>query len=166
MVLYEGERDADAVQKLRISDSFEDRSVREEFEWTATVYNLCHKENRWLLDRCRILKEYTEFNERVRKYKKVMPIKKAVDLAVEECIEEGILAEFLKKHRAEVRMSAITEFNQEVYDRSLRQEGREEGIEKSFKLMALLHRDGRQDLADKIITDIELRKKLFEEYQL
>ena len=127
VVLYDGDKETTAVQKLRLSDAFEDGSVKEEFEWTATVYNIRHKENEWLSARCRALEEYREFNERVRKYSMDLPLKTAVDRAVDECIEEGILADFLRKHRSEVRMSIISEFNQKVYEKDIREEGREEG---------------------------------------
>ena len=42
-----------------------------------------------------------------------MNFPKAIDEAVKECIEKGILADFLKKHIAEVRTVLLTEFNEE-----------------------------------------------------
>ena len=79
---------------------------------------------------------------RVRYYKtRLDSIKDAVDLAIKECIQEGILADFLRKHRGDVMSNCITEFNEEVYRIGLLEEGREEGrmegersvIEKMFK---------------------------------
>lgn len=64
-------------------------------------------------------------------------IKDAVDVAIKECIQEGILVDFLRKHRGDVMSNCITEFNEEVYRRGLFEEGREEGrrsvVEKMFK---------------------------------
>ena len=40
---------------------------------------------------------------------------------------ERVLAEFLHREKAEVSAMTICEFNQEQYDRDLREEGREEG---------------------------------------
>ena len=55
------------------------------------------------MERCRTLREYSEFVSRIRKYAdEETAIEKAVDRAVTECIAEGILANFLRSQRAEV----------------------------------------------------------------
>ncbi len=51
----------------------------------------------------------------------------ALSDAVDYCIENGILAEFLKKNRAEVLGMLLEEFDAEKYERTLRSEGKEEG---------------------------------------
>lgn len=53
----------------------------------------------------------------------------ALSDAVDYCIENGILADFLKKNRAEVLGMLLEEFDAEKYERTLRSEGKEEGIE-------------------------------------
>ena len=42
-------------------------------------------------------KEYMLLVERIRRYTKNMPLNEAVETAVNECIEENILADFLQK---------------------------------------------------------------------
>ena len=42
----------------------------------------------------------------------------AVDMAVRESIKKGILADFLKKHRAEVKDVILTEYDQEAHIRN------------------------------------------------
>ena len=49
-----------------------------------------------LLKTCNTLRDYSEYTWRVRQYARQMPIKEAVEKAVNECIQEGILAEFFK----------------------------------------------------------------------
>lgn len=44
-------------------------------------------------------------------------------MAVDECISEGILAEFFREHKKEVMEMGIYEFDQELYDRVLREDG-------------------------------------------
>lgn len=64
--------------------------------------------------KCKKLGEYSYFVESVRKHysiNKNFPV--AVDEAVKECIDKGILADFLKKHIAEVRTVLLTEFDEE-----------------------------------------------------
>ena len=59
--------------------------------------------------------------------------REAVECAVEECIKEGILAEFLIQNRAEVISMSIFEYNKDEEEKKLRkaefEAGREAGIE-------------------------------------
>ena len=58
-----------------------------------------------------------------------MKAEEAVRQAVDECISEGILAEFFKENREEIVEMGIYEFNQEVYDEVPREDGEARGIE-------------------------------------
>ena len=42
-----------------------------------------------------------------------MSLNEAVDRAVDECITEGVLKEFLRQNRAEVVMTSIFEYDKE-----------------------------------------------------
>ena len=57
--------------------------------------------NEELVKSCKTLWEYVQYVERVRRYSTRIPLKSAVEKAVDECIREGILVEFLRKNRAE-----------------------------------------------------------------
>lgn len=56
-----------------------------------------------------------------------MPFIKGVEEAVDYCIREGILAEFLSKNRAEAIAVSIYEYDEERHMKTVRQEGKEEG---------------------------------------
>lgn len=130
VVFYNGDTDKDAVTKLRLSEAFIHDDVDHEFEWTATMVNLNKGKNEELLSKCKALSDYMTLINKIKYYRKQNhPIEEAVDLAVSECIEEDVLKDFLKKHRGEVMGTCITEFNEEVYRKSLLEEGREEGRE-------------------------------------
>lgn len=65
-----------------------------------------------------------------------MPDKKpaeAVELAIDQCIEENILKEYLLKKKSEVKRMLLTEFDEELFARTMKEEGLEEGIEKGRK---------------------------------
>ena len=47
----------------------------------------------------------------------------AIERAVDECIEEGILADILTSQKAEVLELALTTFDRELYEQGLREEG-------------------------------------------
>ncbi len=53
----------------------------------------------------------------------------ALEEAITDCIDQDILAGFLKKYRPEVLGMLLEEFGVKKYERSLREEGREEGLE-------------------------------------
>ena len=57
----------------------------------------------------------------------------AVDRAVEECIAEGILADFLKKERGEVKDVILTEYNAERHIKNEKKRSYEEGVEKGIE---------------------------------
>ena len=63
----------------------------------------------------------------VREYSKTMSLRKAIDRATRECIEEGILADVLSEERAATMLEILTTFDEDVYYEGLREEGREEG---------------------------------------
>ena len=68
---------------------------------------------------------------KVRRYTAEMELDAAVKRAVEECITEGILEDFLRENRAEVEMVSILEYDKDFEEKKLREAeyeaGREEG---------------------------------------
>ena len=50
--------------------------------------------NQELMDKCRTLKEYMIFVEKVRKYRKLLSLEQAVERAVTECMDEAMEAGF------------------------------------------------------------------------
>lgn len=53
----------------------------------------------------------------------------AVELAIEECIKDDILAEFLRKNRAEAKNVSIYEYDEEKHMGQLKEEGRQECLQ-------------------------------------
>ena len=70
---------------------------------------------------------------RVRKYASELNLNDAVEKAITECIKEGILVEFLRKNRSEVKMVSILEYDKEWEEKKLRkaeyEAGKSDGIE-------------------------------------
>ena len=101
----------------------------------VTIMNVNDGHNNELTEHCRTLKEYAQYVARVRKYAADPDImlEEAVERAVEECIKEGILAEFLMRNRAEVIKVSIYEYDREFEEKKLRkaeyEAGRQDGIE-------------------------------------
>ncbi len=74
------------------------------------------------------LREYAQYVALVRRYKTELgSLDEAVNRAVDECIRNGVLADFLRRNRAEVVMMSIFEYNQEEEERKLRAAERQAG---------------------------------------
>ena len=85
------------------------------------------KHNQKLKDACRTLKEYALYTDKVRKYVEEMELADAVEQAIQECIAEGVLKDFLEKHRAEAKEMSIFEYDQEKHMRQEREEAWADG---------------------------------------
>ena len=136
IVFYNGDKDSDSVVKLRLSDAFIHADKSGDFEWTATMYNLNVGKNDELLSKCKPLADYMTLINYIRLFKaKGMTTEDAIDAAVERCIKEGILREFLLKHKSEVEGMLFTEFNEKAYAEAVHEDGYEEGqIDKVLSL--------------------------------
>ena len=153
VVFYNGPVEDMKVDRLelKLSDAFEVPDKSKGFEWTATVLNINPGFNEELFAQCEILREYARFVEKVRRNGEIMDMKEAMVSAIRECMEEGILVEFLKEHGEE-----MSEMSWRIYDtekilqiqheealEEAREEGREEGI--------ALGRAEERSIAEKII---------------
>ena len=134
VVFYNGADRQPERQTLKLSDAYEKRLEDPELELTVAVYNINYGCNEEIMDVCRTLKEYAMYVERVRTYAKQMPLAEAVEKAVDECIEEGILVDFLRENRAEAIKVSIYEYDEELHFRTLYEEGVEDGIEQNLRI--------------------------------
>ena len=58
-----------------------------------------------------------------------MEQEEAIDKAVNRCIEEGYLESYLRQHSGEAKGMLLSGFDEEIYEKGLREEGRQEGRE-------------------------------------
>ena len=84
------------------------------------------------MEHCRLLQQYAKYVAKVREYAIQMDLNDAVEYAIEACIKEGVLVDFLRGNRSEVKMLSILEYDEEWEKKKLRQTeyeaGREEGL--------------------------------------
>ena len=111
------------------------RVIREHstiLELKVLTLNINTGHNLDLMKQCKVLEEYSLYVDRIRTYVPDMGLDAAVHRAVEECIKENILADFLRQNRAEVEKVSIFEYDKEDEERKLRiaeyEHGREVGI--------------------------------------
>ena len=91
------------------------------------MLNINRGHNDKLKGLCKYLKDYSEYTARVREYADTMPISEAVEQAICECIQVGILTEFLKQNRAEAKQVSIYEYDEEKHMRQEREASWEDG---------------------------------------
>ena len=133
MVFYNGTDAVDDRVELRLSNAYEHLAGEPDLELKALMLNVNEGHNKELMEQCQTLKEYAIYVARVRQYASEMNLNDAVARAIDECIKEGILVEFLRKNRSEVKMVSILEYDKEWEEKKLRkaeyEAGRSEGIE-------------------------------------
>ena len=99
----------------------------------VTVLNVNEGHNADLMQHCNTLNEYAQYVARVRHYASDMSLNHAVECAVDECIREGILAEFLTRNRNEVISMSIFEYDKELEEKKLRKAEYEAGFSEGEK---------------------------------
>lgn len=189
-VFYNGTDKQPEKRTLRLSEAYWKHQARPELELTVTVYNINRGQNPELLGACRLLGEYAEYVERVRAHAKTQPFPEAVERAVDECIKEGILAEFLSKNRAEAISMSIFEYDEEKHLKSVQEWGYQKGLQDGMvqgeaiglkkgeaigqtegerrlsKLLQTLMDTKRDAEVSRVIFDAAYREQLYQEFQL
>ena len=113
VVFYNGNRKMGDKEIQRLSDSYETVMKEPELELKVTILNINPGYNEELKRKSPILSEYTTFVETMRKYIKTMSIGAAAEQAVDECIRNDILKDFLTGQKAEVVKMSIYEYDEE-----------------------------------------------------
>lgn len=97
--------------------------------------------------------------------------RQAIIYAVDYCIENNILRDFLIVHRAEVFDMLLTEYDEKLHAETLKREGYDEGLKEGLKkkerytlLVERLLNSGRIDDVKKIAKDEILQNKLMKEF--
>ncbi|MCM1268898.1 MAG: hypothetical protein NC302_13430, partial [Bacteroidales bacterium] len=95
---------------------------------TVRMLNINHGHNERLMEQCRVLEEYSKLVAVTRDFMRTTKdLQAALDQAIDYCIKNGILKEFLLRNRAEVLGMLLEEFDAEKYERTIRGEGLAEG---------------------------------------
>ena len=182
IVFYNGTKKEPERQELKLSDLFiEDKGeMNPALECTAVVLNINLGKNRELMEKCKQLREYAEFIAIIRKYlAEGMQFEKSVEIAVDNCIKNGILADVLQKNRAEVVDMILTEYDEEEFRRAWREDLLNEGFRKGLNnglskgIKGTIHacmkfnvpkEDVMQNLMEEFSLSQEEAEKYLEEY--
>ena len=115
-----------------LSEAYENQDGEANLELKVITLNINEGHNRELMEQCRILREYAQYVAKVRNYVKEMGLNEAVERTVNECIQEGILADFLSRSRSEIIAMSIFEYDKEKEEKKLRKAEYEYGYDSGY----------------------------------
>lgn len=155
VVFYNGLQPWPEADTLKLSNAFPCQDSSPQLELTVQVFNINYGTHKPLLEQCRALREYAQYVDCVRQYSACLPIHEAVTQAVDVCIQNGILSDFLKANKAEVMSMSIFEYDEEAARKAMQNTFFEQGKE------AGLAEGKKAGLAEGKETGLRLAKEIF-----
>jgi hypothetical protein len=136
IVLYNGNDKYPDKQVLKLSDMFMDAgdSGSVEMELTVRVFNINKGHNREIASRSEALDGYGIFVYLVKEYAKKMSRDAAIGRAIEDCIQRGILKDFLEEHSSEVRNMLLRDLTWKEHLAVSYEDGVDDGMEKGVAI--------------------------------
>ena len=133
IVFYNGTEKKKDSWVNHLSEAFENLSGAPKLELEVLTININEGHNSELMEQCQTLREYAQYVACVRRYAKEFELNEAVKLAVDECIRNNILSEFLRANKSEVIAMSIFEYDKEEEERKLRKAEYEAGVAAGMK---------------------------------
>ena len=164
VVFYNGETEQEAETILRLSHSFQQKTDKPELELMVRVLNINLDKKQEVLEACQLLKEYMLLVNKIRRYTdEYKDINQAVEQAVTECIEENILADFLRKNRAEAIEMCIFEYDDKREKELIRKAEYSEGMKEGERIG---REAGKKEEAERIFNIYQLFRANYTENQI
>lgn len=134
IVFYNGNKETAEEELLLLSSAFDNQNIEPAAELKVRVFNINQGCNKALMEKCQTLKGYSIFVEKIKEeIKNGERQKDAANHAIDFCIANGILEDFMRKHRADVLGSILYDFDQKKYEHLLREEGRLQGDKEGYQ---------------------------------
>lgn len=165
IVFYNGLEKQPARREYRLSDAYANIEEHPSLELIVVQLNINPGYNDELLISCPTLWGYMKFVEKIRENQKTMPLTEAVTCAVNACIQEGILADFLKKHKSEVIAMSLYEYDEKKHERTMMDIGREQGETRKLVNQIIKKVQKQKDMeqiADELEEDTETISPLYD----
>ena len=131
VVFYNGSKEMPDRSVCRLSNLYEIRLDDPALELKVIVLNINPGHNEALLETCKTLGDYSQYTRRMRlalagcetAEEKIAAANRVID----ECIRDGILADFLSKHREEAIGMSLFEYDEEQHLKTVHDEAWEDG---------------------------------------
>ena len=139
IVFYNGTEKKEDSWINYLSEAYQNLSGEPNLELKVLTLNINEGHNGELMEQCQILREYAQYVAKVREYARETELDVAVEQAVNDCIQNNILTEFLRKNKSEVIAMSIFEYDNEEEEKKLRkaefEAGREAGKKEIIQYM-------------------------------
>ena len=124
--LYNGKTNEPDRFEKRLSEAFMHPAPG--YEWTVHVININAGHSKAIMDKCRPLKAYSVFVQKVRdNLAAEMGLTEAIERAVDYCIGLDLLAGYFAENRGRVVDMVWTEYNAKLHEENIKEESRKEG---------------------------------------
>lgn len=130
---YNGEEVWAKEKELKLSDAYREQVGDVMLDLKVKMININPDQHHEILEKCPVLGEYSQFVEVVRTHQRTGE-ENALQNAVDECIDRGILSEYLRKKGSEALNMLIAEYDYDMDIKVQREEAKEEGIEQGRKV--------------------------------
>ena len=139
IVFYNGTEKKEDSWINYLSEAYQNLSGEPNLELKVLTLNINEGHNGELMEQCQILREYAQYVAKVREYARETELDVAVEQEVNDCIQNNILTEFLRKNKSEVIAMSIFEYDKEEEEKKLRkaefEAGREAGKKEIIQYM-------------------------------
>lgn len=182
IVFYNGRQNQPDELELKLSDAFVPpvkEGAQPALECRVRMFNINLGHNQELMQNCRRLWEYARFVAEVNQnLDSGCSMERAVNTAIDTCIQQDILKDILQKSRSEVLLMFLTEYDEKLHMEHTFEEGRVAGLEQGHKtgleqgkqqiilLSQHLLNENRMEDLKKAYTDEQYLEKLLNEFHL
>ena len=95
VVFYNGKQKMEEEGELSLSDAFVKKQENPNLEVIVKVKNINMGNSQELFEKCRPMRDYMIFVDKVRRYSQEQTLEDAVEQTIRECMEEDVMADFL-----------------------------------------------------------------------
>ena len=133
-VFYNGPQDAPVEQEMKLSDAFMAECDKIAIEVTVKFINVNYEKGAEILKGCKTMKGYSLLLHMIREECEATgELKTAIENCIRKCVEEGIIADFLKEHGGEVMSFLFEKLTREECEAIREADGFEEGYAKGIE---------------------------------
>ena len=145
VTFYNGIEKRPEIEVFKLSKAFRNVTESPEIELICTVYNINSGYNNELLNNCKVLGEYMVFIDKIRE-NEADGYEYPIEEAINWCIDNNILNEFLITRKPEVLKAMIIDMTFERREELIRRDERQEGIQQGIQ-------QGQQQLLIAMVKD-------------
>ena len=149
IVFYNGIDKQPEIKELFLSDAYEHKEKEKNLELKVLQLNINEGYNKDIKRKCPTLFQYMKYVDTVRKLAKDIALDEAVKKAVDDCIKNDILKDFLLANKAEVVSMSIFEYDEELHKKTLLAEGFEDGYNAGVEESKKVIEENKRTIAEK-----------------